>query len=57
MKNLRSYVKENITENINSNYNWEEFYYIVLDYISSMGEFTEDDMQFLFENDLSSEDF
>ena len=57
MKNLRSYVKENITENINSNYYWEEFDYIVLDYISSMGEFTDDDMQFLFENNLSREDF
>ena len=57
IKNLRSYVKENITENINSNYYWEEFDYIVLDYISSMGEFTNDDIQFLFENNLSAEDF
>ena len=57
MKNLRSYVKENITENINSNYYWEEFDYIVLDYISSMGEFTDKDMRFLFENNLSPEDF
>ena len=57
MKNLRSYVKENITENINSNYYWEEFDYIVLDYISSMGELTNDDMKFLFENNLSPEDF
>ena len=52
MKNLRSYVKENITENINSNYYWEEFDCIVLDYISSMGELTNDDMKFLFENNL-----
>ena len=57
MKNLRSYVKENITENINSNYYWEEFDYIVLDYISSMGEFMDDDIHFLFENNLSPEDF
>ena len=57
MKNLRSYVKENITENINSNYYWEEFDNIVLDYISSMGELTNDDMKFLFENNLSPEDF
>ena len=57
IKNLRSYVKENITENINSNYYWEEFDCIVLDYISSMGEFIEDDIQFLFENNLSPEDF
>ena len=57
IKNLRSYVKENITENINSDYYWEEFDNIVLDYISSMGEFTDDDMQFLFENNLSPEDF
>ena len=57
MKNLRSYVKENITENINSNYYWEEFDYIVLDYISSMGELTNDDIRFLFENNLSPEDF
>ena len=57
IKNLRSYVKENITENINSNYYWEEFDYIVLDYISSMGEFTDGDIQFLFENNLSPEDF
>ena len=57
MKNLRSYVKENITENINSNYYWEEFDYIVLDYISSMGELTDDDIRFLFENNLSPEDF
>ena len=57
MKNLRSYVKENITENINSDYYWEEFDNIVLDYISSMGEFTDDDMEFLFKNNLSPEDF
>ena len=57
IKNLRSYVKENITENINSNYYWEEFDFIVLDYISSMGELTDDDIQFLFENNLSPEDF
>ena len=57
MKNLRSYVKENITENINSDYYWEEFDNIVLDYISSMGELTNDDMKFLFENNLSPEDF
>ena len=57
IKNLRSYVKENITENINSNYYWEEFDDIVLDYISSMGELTNDDMKFLFENNLSPEDF
>ena len=57
MKNLRSYVKENITENINSNYYWEEFDNIVLDYISSMGEFMDDDIHFLFENNLSPEDF
>ena len=57
IKNLRSYVKENITENINSNYYWEEFDYIVLDYISSMGELTNDDIRFLFENNLSPEDF
>ena len=57
MKNLRSYMKENITENINSDYYWEEFDNIVLDYISSMGELTNDDMKFLFENNLSPEDF
>ena len=57
IKNLRSYMKENITENINSNYYWEELDNIVLDYISSMGELTNDDMKFLFENNLSPEDF
>ena len=57
MKNLRSYMKENITKNINSDYYWEEFDNIVLDYISSMGELTNDDMKFLFENNLSPEDF
>ena len=35
MKNLRSYVKENITENINSNCYWEEFDNIVLDYANT----------------------
>lgn len=57
MINLRDYLTKNIDRYKNDAFYNESFCHIIDDYLGMMGEFSDDDISFLKENDYLPEDF
>ncbi|MBP3928735.1 MAG: hypothetical protein J6D47_04065 [Peptostreptococcaceae bacterium] len=57
MKGLETYIRKNIDMDKSNIYYNESFCNLVLDYLGSKGEFTQQDIKFLVNNGYSEADF
>lgn len=57
MKNLETHIRKNIDMEKSNIYYNESFCNLVLDYLGSVGEFTQQDIKFLVNNGYSETDF
>ena len=57
MKNLETHIRKNVDMEKSNIYYNESFCNLVLDYLGSVGEFTQQDIKFLVNNGYSETDF